>query len=383
MKIVYLLPTLRHQGGMERVLTTKANYFADVLGYDVWIVLTDDREYPPFFPLSRNVRVVNLGLDFSDMYGHPLPVRMAMYAQKLLRFRPLLEKTLKKIKPDITVSMLRREINFLNKLKDGSIKVGEVHFSRDALRDFNFEGGSNPVKKLMTRYWTRKMIADIKKLKRFVILTEEDRAAWPELDNVEVIGNPLSFFPEQASTCQAKQVIAAGRHDYIKGFDLLIEAWEGIHKAHPDWVLKIYGGGLESQLERHKELIFQLGLQGSVFLEPPVTDIAAKFMESSIFVLSSRSEGYGLVVIEAMACGVPPVAFACCGPKAIIEDGVDGILVPQGDVKAFQDGINYLIEHDSVRKTMGRQAREDAQKFRIESIATRWADLFERLMAER
>ena len=107
-------------------------------------------------------------------------------------------------------------------------------------------------------------------------------------------------------------------------------------------------------------------------------NIVEKYCESSIFVLSSRFEGFGMVIIEAMACGVPPVSFTCpCGPKDIITDGKDGLLVENGDIEGLADKICYLIEHEDVRRKMGIQARTDVERFKIEHIAREWKKLFE------
>lgn len=119
-------------------------------------------------------------------------------------------------------------------------------------------------------------------------------------------------------------------------------------------------------------------------MEFPVKDIAAKYAESSVFVLSSRFEGFGLVIVEAMACGLPVVSFDCpCGPKDIISDHVDGILVKTGDVEELARQISYLIEHDEIREQMGKRALENVQRYKIENIAILWRELFYTLLQEK
>ena len=124
-----------------------------------------------------------------------------------------------------------------------------------------------------------------------------------------------------------------------------------------------------------------MNLQTTCILEPSVANITDKYMESSIFVLSSRYEGFGMVIIEAMACGVPPVAFTCpCGPKDIIHDYQDGFLVENGNIEQLAEKICYLIEHEEERRQMGKLAKENVQRFKIEYIGRQWENLFQELI---
>ena len=212
-----------------------------------------------------------------------------------------------------------------------------------------------------------------------MVLTHEDAALWPELNNVIVIPNPTSFFSDTVSDCMRKQVIAAGRYVSQKGFDRLISAWQKVASRHPDWVLKIYGDGGER--ESLQQQIAELGLSENCILEHSVSDIAAKFQESSIFVLSSRYEGFGLVIVEAMSCGLPVVSFAChCGPQDIISEGIDGLLLPEGDIDGLAKKICLLIEEEELRKKMGKMARLKSEDYKIENIGVQWTALFESLL---
>jgi len=223
-----------------------------------------------------------------------------------------------------------------------------------------------------------KLIKELKKIDTFVVLSHEDKLKWRELENITVIHNPLSFFSEKTSDCNAKQVIAVGRYVPQKGFDILINAWNIVSQKHPEWILRIYGDGMRKELE---EQIYSLRISNSCFLEHSVSNIADKYCESSIFVLSSRYEGFGMVITEAMACGVPAVSFACpCGPKDIIKNGIDGLLVENGNIQELADKICYLIEHEDVRKEMGKQARINVERFKIENIAMKWKELFDSLL---
>ena len=298
-KIVYLIPGLHFPSGMERVLTLKANYLADEFGYDVTVILTEEKDKPFYYPLSPKVKTINFDLNFDRMYGLPLHRRLVYYRKRLRKFKKLLTSTLCELKPDITVSLLRRDINFLNTVPDGSVKIGEIHFNRSNYRDFNNRMLPCFVRDAVKKYWNAQLIRELKKLKKFVVLTREDEALWTELDNVTTIHNPLPFYPgpDRVSPCTAKQAIAVGRYTWQKGFDLLIEAWKRVAVRHPDWTLRIYGGGDSTIYAR---MVEEAGLRRTCRLEGVTDDVVGRFCESSVFVLSSRFEGFGMVVAEAM-----------------------------------------------------------------------------------
>ena len=379
-KIAFCIPSLYLMGGMEKVLTIKANYFADVLGYDITIILTDGVDKEPFFTLSPKIDVVVLDINYEDIRTYPVLIKALLYSYKQYVFKKRLTKALFSIRPDITVSMLRREINFITGIKDGSKKIGELHFNRLNYRDFDTRGKKKGLKGFLARLWMRQLLSNLKKVDRFVVLSYEDKKQWRELSNVSVIYNPIYDFPDNYSDCSSKKVIAAGRFASQKGFDMLIDSWKIVNKRHPDWRLTIYGSGSGKQLRKQ---IVKNGIEGSCTLHDAVININEKFTESSIFAFSSRFEGFGMVITEAMACGIPPVAFACpCGPKDIITDGVNGLLVKPESVKEMAEKICYLIENEDIRKEMGKLARERARDFKIDVIANEWDKLFRSVLTQ-
>ena len=375
LKIVYLTPALYMAGGVERVLTLKANYFADHFGYDITIILTEGKDKPLFYPLSDKIKVINLNIGFEELWTCSFAKKIFVYLKKQHQFKKALTKELMRLRPDITVSLLRREINFLNDIKDGSRKIGELHVNRANYRNFEADE-TNCIKQLFAKLWMHSLVSKLKRLDHFVVLTEEDKSAWPELQNIWTIPDPLSFLPTQHSPLTEKRVIAVGRYVYQKGFDLLLQAWAKIEKNHSDWQMAIYGDG---NREPYEQQMKELGIDSSrCHLNGPTADIQKEYVNSSVFVFSSRFEGFGMVLVEAMACGLPVVSFACpCGPKDIVKDGDDGLLVENGNVNALTDSLIRLMGDADLRRRMAANGIKNVQRFSIEHIAKCWKDLFE------
>lgn len=376
LKIVYCTPSLYLPGGIERILTTKANYLADVIGYDVYIILTDGKGKDPYYPLSSKIHVLNLDIRFEELWQLSFLEKIPIYLKKQRIYKKELKKLLFEIRPNITISLLRREINFITSIKDGSKKIGELHVNKKNYRNFE-ENETNLIKNIFSKFWMRNLVGHLKKLDKFIVLSNEDKENWNELSNVEVISNPLPFQTMQTGDLSGHKVIAVGRYTYQKGFDLLLKAWKIVNGQHPDWELYIYGKGDKTE---YRKLAEKLNLE-NLFLENAVSNIIDKYNESSIFVLSSRFEGFGMVIAEAMACGVPAVSFACpCGPKDIIRDEEDGLLVENGNIKQLAEKICYLIKNEEIRKEMGFKARINVKRFDEEKIMEQWIQLFNNLL---
>lgn len=375
LKIVYCTPALYMAGGVERVLTLKANYFSEHNGYDITIIITEGKDKPLFYPLSEKIKLINLDINFEELWACSFLKKIFVYLKKQRIYKKKLTAELMRIRPDITISLLRREINFLTSIHDGSKKIGELHVNRANYRNYEADN-SNFLKDLFAKFWMKSLISHLKRLDRFVVLTKEDKLAWKELDNVEVIPDPLAFDINEVSPLTNKRVIAVGRYVYQKGFDLLLQAWSKIEKLIPDWELAIYGMGDRTLYE---SLIDSLQIdKNRCHLYGPTDDIKREYLNSSLFVFSSRFEGFGMVLIEAMACGLPVVSFDCpCGPKDIVSDGKDGILVENGNVLELADHMISLTEDDKRRKSMSENALKNVQRYKIEKIAQQWKLLFE------
>ena len=211
-----------------------------------------------------------------------------------------------------------------------------------------------------------------------VVLTESALFDWPELNNLLLIPDPLPFRVDRISTLSKKRVISIGRYDFEKGNDLLLRAWAKVQKSCEDWTLDIFGMGEQTQ---YRQIIKELGIDVSrCHLHGSLFNVKDEYLDSSIFVLPSRSEGFGLVVIEAMSCGLPVISFDCDnGPRNIILNGQNGYLVPPFDINEYADRIIQLIQNEELRLQMGKNARHSSRKYDIDTIAIQWKKLFDEL----
>ena len=323
-KIVYCTPALYSAGGTERVVSLKANYFAEILGYDVTIIVTEGKNGNSFFPLSDKVKVINLGLNFEELWNISFLKKVFLYLKKQRKYRKLLSNELLRICPDITITTLRREINFLNSIPDGSKKIGEQHLSRSNYRKIDTRF-SRYYERFFYKWWKDRIITSLAKLDKVVVLTEDAEAEWPELSNITMIPDPLSISPKRHSLLKNKRIITIGRYSYEKGYDLLLKIWSKVEKRSRDWQLDIFAMGDPTP---YVKLMDDLSIdQKRCRLHSSVVDVGAEYLRSSILAQPSRTEGFGLVIIEAMACGLPVVSFDCeNGPHSIITEGEDGFV---------------------------------------------------------
>ena len=378
MKIIYIYTALTTVGGADRVLIQKANWLANH-GYDVTIVTESQADKPIAFPLSDHTRHVDLGVDFDAEYGHSLPVRAFIYFKLMRAYGKKLKQFILDEKPDIVITTLGRDLEILTSLKDASIKIGETHTTQYHLRNFHLMEQRGGLYKWLAKFYRKRQVSLASKLKALVVLTPQDAKDWENVTKTYVIPNAVSFSPEESAELENKQVIMVGRYNNAKGYDYLIPAWGIVHQRHPEWILNVYGSG-----ELYNDVVHMIQehcLDGSIILHEPTDHIMEKYLESSICVLSSRYEGFSLVILEGMSCGVPFVSFDCpYGPRNIIHDGEDGILVDYLNIDAFADNICRLIEDPVLRKKMGNAAKRNVKRFGQDEVMKRWTGFFDSLL---
>ena len=377
-KIVYCTPALYSAGGTERVISVKANYFAEQIDYDVTIIVTEGNKGNSFFPLSKKVKVINLGLGFEDLWNIPFLKKVFLYQKKQRKYKKMLTSELLRLKPDITITTLRREINFINEIKDGSRKIGELHLSRANYRGVE-DRESNLFKSFFSKWWKNDVISNFKRLDKFVVLNENAVLEWPELHNLTMIPDPLPLSLHARSDLQSKRIVTIGRYSYEKGYDYLLRIWAIVEKKCPDWQLNVYAMGDPTP---YVKLMDELSIdQRRCHLNSSLVDVESEYLRSSILVHPSRTEGFGLVLVEAMACGLPVVAFDCeNGPRSLITDNEDGFLIPAYDIEVFSERLITLMTDEKLRTKMGEKGLVKSQQYHISKIAQQWEQLFDELV---
>ena len=383
MKIVYFIPHLREPSGVNRVLSIKANYLVDILKYDVTIITYRQFESPVFFPFSSKVKLIHLNLDDPSFRLNSLSFfeRRRSIKKFMQSYRDSVENFLMDNEVDLCVSMLLgAEYKFLYKIKDNSEKILEFHLNFDTspLRILTKPFQISKIKSIIQINHLRRKMSRYKKI---VVLSSDDAKTWKKfLSNIVVIGNPLTInLNHPKALLTNKTAIAVGRLEKEKGFDYLIDAWKIVKEKHPEWILNIFGeGSLDDSIRKQ---INDLNLADTVFLKKSVSNIAEKYIESSIFILSSRNEGFGLVLLEALALGIPSVSFSCkFGPEELIENGENGFLVEPENTERLAEKIITLIEDENLRKKFSDHGAITGKKYEITNIMMRWDELFQSLI---
>lgn len=369
MKIVYCITALYNSGGMERVLSCKANYLAN-LGHEIHIITTDQRDQPTFFKFDPRIRMYDLDINHELTTGTSFLRKVSAFPLKYLRHKRRLAKLLKELRADVVISMFGVEAAFVPSIQDGSRKVLEYHFSKNKRLQYGRKG----LWRLIDLWRTREDEVLVRRYDDFVVLTEEDKNLWGDLPNIHVIPNPLPFTTDEVAQLEAPIVLAAGRYDYQKNFEGLINIWSLVSAKYPEWTLKIYGDGMErSALE---ERVRRLGLESRVTLEHPTRDMKSVYLSSSIYAMTSRYEGLPMVLLEAQTMGLPIVSYACqCGPRDIITQGHTGYIIEMGDEVAFAEALESLMSSVEMRRLMGAHAQEASLRYRLEPVMQQWLSL--------
>lgn len=379
MKIIYCTHSTCNPGGMERVLLNKVTYLSQLPGWKVAVVTTDQHQRPPFYPFPEKVRMTDLGINYSEDNEKGAWKKITGYLRKRKEHKRKLTALLLKEKPDIVVSLYPSESSFIPDIKDGSKKVLELHYCKFFRLQYGRRGLLGWIDKLRTRQDEQ----IVRRFDKFVVLTNEDRGYWGNLPNIEVIPNAAMHVSDAYSDVMNKRVIAVGRLDYQKGFDRLVQAWQLVRHTgkFTDWKLDIFGQG-EWQ-EMLQQMIDKAGLQDSLQIHQPTKQIGEEYVKSDLLVMSSNYEGFPMVMIEAMACGLPVVSFDYkCGPKDIIQPGINGLLVPNGDIQALAYAMMVMMSDEAYRKMLSLNARKVVDTYSEQAVMSQWILLFTSITAK-
>jgi glycosyltransferase involved in cell wall biosynthesis len=374
MRLLYICDALAVYGGLERVLIEKANWLADQESYEVCMITVNQGNHPICFPLNPNVSHEDLDIRFYQQYHLPFSKRLIRSRQLCRLFRERLIRKIREKTPDVIICTRLDYVRDIIRVKGAIPLVFESHSLCLASR---FEGDG-----LLRRIHVWYLLLAVKKAEMVVALTQGDAAEWRKLiKNVYVIPNVVHLNQSGSySDCTAKSVIFVGRYSKQKDVGCLLRIWNLVHQRHPDWFLHIYGGYGEEQDSLLAEI---KQMEANLIVHEPSDDIIERYKESSILLLTSRYEPFGLVLPEAMSCCLPVVAFDCpYGPADIITDGIDGFLISKRNYEEYANRVCLLMDHLDLRIKMGQAGVISSIKYDESRIMPLWEQLFSQLLQQ-
>ncbi len=358
-KICFFSGDITRSGGTERVSTVIANQLVKDEKLNICFLSLWENNEKMFYRLNDEIKTYTL---FDEITS----------GKKILSYIRKVRKFVKSQNIDVLIDI------------DGILDL----YSIPALKrtkcklisweQFNYFYNPDGNYRRLTRKWAAK------KADAIVVLTDEDKNNYEKENQIRGkivrIYNPIEQTTDNVANydLNSKMIISAGRLTAQKGFDMLVDVANIVFKKHPDWKWIICGEGEER--ESLEEKIEKCGLEQNLILQGNVNNIEDYYRKSAIFVLTSRAEGFGLVLTEAKKEGLPCVSFRCpAGPSEIILDGINGYLIDCFDIEQMAEKINLLIEDENMRKNFSNKAMEGTEKFNIDKIATQWKDLIEKL----
>ena len=356
--IAFVIHNITAKGGEERMCSMIANYL-QAQGYNISIFsLFSHKGTAPFFNIIEGVNIYHL-------LGYFIERRIQQYAPWLNYLLRKLRKHLIKCKPDvvidvdITVTPLTTKVVLGQKIKH----IAWDHFP------YGYYTDSRP-----------ELLKSLFTVDKIVVLTKGSERSYVykahlEPQKIVQIYNPSPIECDTYVPHKNHVILAMGRLEVEKGFDRLLNIWAQIEPKVPDWILKIVGsGGYYDALKSQAE---DLNLN-RVFFYPHTSSPIEYYKDASIFVLTSRYEGLGLVLIEALNYSLPIVSYDCeNGPREVIEDGLNGYLIPDGDETLFVDKLLLLIQDESLRNRIGHNAMVSTSNFSLKVVGQRWIELLD------
>ena len=346
MRLLYVIEKMSGFGGMERIFTDKMNWLCKQRDVEVVLLHVWKDSLPLAYTLDSRVKVVRLNVPYIKG-GVGFPFALFSYNRFVAKY-----------KPDVTILSWV----FGAFLATYGKKYGKVIYE------------SHLASTRMTHGWLQtKMQAHVDVV---VTLTSRDADNFSKARRVEVIPNFTNLQPTASADYMQKKCVAVGRLVYQKNYPRMIEIWKRISEKNPDWTLDIYGEGEERTLIEN--IINEAGMAGRIVLHGNTDDVVSAMQSASIYLMTSRMEGFPLALVEAMKCRLPIVAFDCdFGPSEVIDNGTTGFLVPYSDDAMFIDKLAYLMEHPEVREQMGASAKKISNKYQSEQIMSEWLRLFQ------
>jgi len=362
-KLLYVTHRVDGIGGLQRVFSIKTNYLHENYNYDVVIVTTNAKTPQPFFDFSKH-KLLNEHL---KGWG---PFYLSNYIKKV-------NSTIRNEKPDVVIITDNGLKGFLLPffLRNSGVKIV---FEQHGFRFYEaiekklsfFEKLKISVKNKVIDYTTS--FVD-----EFVVLTQASKLEW-QVKSCQVIPNPLWIENVPENSLKNKNVIFVGRQEFVKGIDLLLPIWKKVIQKHSDWKLHIYSD--HNPELKLNNLVQQLNLEQNIAFHGPTLSIEKAYSNASIYLMTSRHEGFGMVLIEAMACGLPCIAFDCpTGPAELITNNSNGYLVKPFDLDVYTEKVITLIENHELRLKLGNNAQKSVEKYKLATVMEQWHQLFSSL----
>lgn len=365
MKILYLIDQVYLHGGIEKVLSQKANYLSDKLGFEVIIVTSNQNDNLPCYNFSNKIRFHDLNINYiqGKSYFHPQNLYKQFLHYKKLK-KIIIEKN-----PDIIISSSYTPDTFFIPFICNKIpKIKEYHVTKF------FNNG----KKIKTKLINTMFSFINSKYDKVVILNEDEKKYYNN-ENTETIPNPTEI-DEKKCNLNTKKIIAAGRITDQKNFEHFVYIWKKIPQEFKDWEVHIYGENFHKNKENIEKLILENNLENNIFFKGTVSNLKLVFLDYSIFAMTSKYETFPMVLLEALSVGLPIVSYNCpTGPNRIISNNEDGFLVDYLNVDDFSIKISKLMSDEKLRLKFGEKAKLNAEKFQIDKIMSKWVSLFNEL----
>jgi len=376
MRILYVNDAWAIWGGLERVVIEKMNYLADSFGFEIFTLTYNQGDHPVPYPISKQVIFRDLNIKLFSQYRYR-GLKRLYYKYKLQSLLLSRLKTgIQEIKPDVIVTP---RIDLLGVLLKSSVKIPIVYESHSSCKWITFD--NDGLLWRLKRYYYKTLAS---KSDMVVALTKSDAMEWRKITSkVCVIPNIVNLNNTgRYSDCSSKSAIFVGRLSKQKDLEGLLQIWSIAYQHFPMWELHIYGetgdDGVKQMLLKSVE-----EMNANIFIHEPTSKIIEKYIESSMLLLTSFYEPFGLVLPEAMSCGIPVVAFDCpYGPVDIITDGVDGFLIPERNIEIFSNRVCELMGSRDKRLQMGKSGIASSKRYDASLVMPQWKQLFNDLLCK-
>lgn len=370
MKILYLTDQIYLHGGIEKVLSQKANYLADIFGDEVIIVTYNQQGRIPVYAFSEKIKRIDLGINYEigTCYFHPKNLlKMPLHKKRL-------KEAIKQLQPDVIISSsYGPDFFFLPDIAPSIPKIKEFHGSRYL----------SSLSKLTYRQQLqqRKLKRAEAKYDALAVLNDDEKKFYHNR-KIVVIPNPSESNAATANIA-SKKILAAGRISGVKNFGALIDAFAAVSHEFPDWELHFWGEDYTGTQQQLQDQINRYQLQEQIKFMGVTPNLKEEMLKYSLYGMTSETECFPMVLLEALSAGLPVISYdSPTGPKHILTHESDSFLVPYKNSAIFVERLKELMRDENLRKHMGANGKRNAQRFEIATVMQQWKNLFNELTAK-